>query len=221
MKRLIVFSLILALVFTSLAGCAKLDGMQKGLQASTEGEKSPSPTSDGDESAAPQEIDEPKTGVPETNSPLTPQQSQAPSEPNEAAIPAYDPDAIPPDGMQEGQGFVEEGTLFVKIVGIEKKLFEDQPGIVLNYELTNLSDESVDTQGALYVEVLQNGKELKHPYTFESVYLTVTNLAPKETLAFCDEYLLDSETDSVEAKIRQFWVMVSDPPWVYNTFTLN
>jgi hypothetical protein len=129
------------------------------------------------------------------------------------------PGAIPDDGMQEGEGFVENGELYIRILGIEKKLLDDQPGIVLNYEMTNLSGETVDTQ-TLYVEVLQNGEELRHPYTFEPVYLTITELAPGETLAFHDEYLLKNETDPVEAKIRQFLVMVLDPPWVYKTFPL-
>jgi len=152
--------------------------------------------------------------------PPYPAATQTPQQ-NLEVIPAYDRDAIPDDGMQEGQGFVEYGDLFIKIIGMEKKLLGDQPGIVLNYELTNLSDESVDTQGALYVEVLQNGRELKHPDAFESVYLTITELAPNETLAFYDEYLLDNEMDPVEAKIRQFLVMVSDPLCVYKTFPLD
>ncbi len=86
--------------------------------------------------------------------------------------------------------------------------------------MTNLSDESIDTQ-TLYVEVLQSGEELRHPFTFEPVYLTITELAPGETLAFYDEYLLASETESIEARIRQFLVMVSNPPWVVQTFDLR
>ncbi len=149
----------------------------------------------------------------------TPAQTQESPDENLAGIPAYDPGAIPDDGMQEGEGFVENGELYIRILGIEKKLLDDQPGIVLNYEMTNLSGETVDTQ-TLYVEVLQNGEELRHPYTFEPVYLTIAELAPGETLAFHDEYLLKNETDPVEAKIRQFLVMVLDPPWVYKTFPL-
>lgn len=136
-----------------------------------------------------------------------------------AGIPAYDPDAIPDDGMQEGEGFVENGTIYIRILGIEKAPPEDTPGIVLHYEMTNLSDEEIDTQ-TLYVEVLQNGEELRHPFTFEPVYLTIPSLAPMETLAFYDEYLLVNENETVEVKIRQFLVMTLDPPWVVETFPL-
>jgi hypothetical protein len=147
----------------------------------------------------------------------SPTQTQAPSL---AGIPAYDPSIIPDGGIQEGEGFVEDGELYIRILGIEKTLLDDQSGIVLHYEMTNLSDGNVNTQ-ALYVEVLQNGAELEHPYTFEPAYLTVTELAPGETLAFYDEYLLDNEQDPVEARIRQFLVLVFEPPWVVKSFPLE
>ena len=54
--------------------------------------------------------------------------------------------------MQQGQGFVENGTLFIRYIGIEKKDLGGMPGIVLKYEMTNLSAEKVDSQ-TLYVEV--------------------------------------------------------------------
>lgn len=139
---------------------------------------------------------------------------------NLGGIPAYDPRAIPDDGIQQREGFVENGALYIKIRGIEKTQLGDKPGIILNYEMTNLSEESIDTQ-ALYVEVLQNGEELRHPFTFEPAYLTIPELAPRETLAFHDEYLLASETEAVEARIRQLLVMVSNPPWVVQTFDLG
>ncbi|MGI5836690.1 MAG: DUF5067 domain-containing protein [Chloroflexota bacterium] len=137
-----------------------------------------------------------------------------------ASIPVYDPKAIPADRMQQGQGFVENGTLFIRYIGIEKKDLGGMPGIVLKYEMTNLSAETVDSQ-TLYVEVFQNGKELKNPFTFEPAYLATPKLEPKKTLAFNDEYLLVNETDPVEAKIRQFLVMTLDPPWVVKTFPLK
>ena len=147
-------------------------------------------------------------------------QAQESSGSNLDGIPAYDPRAIPDDGVQKGEGFVENGTLYIKIRGVEKTQLGDKPGVILNYEMTNLSDEGIDTQ-TLYVEVLQSGEELRHPFTFEPVYLTITELAPGETLAFYDEYLLASETESIEARIRQFLVMVSNPPWVVQTFDLR
>lgn len=139
---------------------------------------------------------------------------------NLAEIPAYDPDAIPADGMQQDQGFVENGTLFVRYIGVEKKDLGGMPGIVLEYELTNLSEEAVYSQ-TLYVEVYQSGKQLETPFDFEPAYLATPMLEPMQTLVFRDEYLLDNETDPVEAKIRQFLVLTSDPPWVVKTFPLE
>jgi len=196
LKRRITILLILALACAVLAGCA--------------GQAAP-------ETAPEQTPDK----TPVSMSPSAPAGTRSPRQTQSPAqVPAYDLSAIPEDKKQEGEGFLAYGDLYIKIIGIEKAMFEDTPGVILHYELTNNGGSGIDTQG-LYVEVTQNAKELRHPPAFEPVYLTIDTLAPGEILSYYDEFILDTQTDPLEVKIREFLVLVPDPFWVYQTFSLD
>ncbi len=210
MKRSVLIAMVLSLACTAFTGCTtNTPGLLKSAGAVTE-------TTGIAETKSAEATDSAAAQAAEAAQPAPSPSSTD----NLAGIPAYDPDAIPADRMQQGQGFVENGALFVRYIGVEKKDLGGMPGIVLEYELTNLSEEAVYSQ-TLYLEVYQSAKQLKNPFGFEPAYLAAPMLEPKQTLVFRDEYLLDNEADPVEAKIRQFLVLTSDPPWVVKTFPLE
>lgn len=125
-------------------------------------------------------------------------------------------------GRQEGAGYLAEGNIYVAIMAMDRQDFDGQSGVIITYEMQNLSGAVMDTMGALYVKVEQDYSPLLHPDTYEPTYYVIDKLDPGESLMFYEEYILDSEEYPVKIEIQEYGVDFSDAASsVYQTFTLD
>lgn len=131
----------------------------------------------------------------------------------------------PPEGghgRQEGRGCLADGSVYVTIIGMKKRAFEDGPGVVVAYELKNTSEDAMDAMGALCVKAEQNCAPLPRPSAYKPSYCVTTEIDPGESLRINEEYILRNEQDPVKIEIQESGSFsIANSSVVCKTFVLD